>query len=281
MPLCPTPYSHRTSLGLHNSASFLLLSAFKRSGFPDAAVSAGASRTPFIFITTDGREWDASVIEVIENPVGLWEAFKLPFKRLSALVGGFAEKFSGGRMKDLEKKATAQMAGVEKSLTAPAPKPGAKAAPAAGVGIGGLLMGGGVAFAAMGSALAYAMSKLREAWPGPVLAVVGGLFVVITAPTIISAIIKLRRRNLSALLEACGWSVNAKIAVKRHSDFWVVEMAIPLASLPGGRTERYWGVNFTRFATQGCEASSWAEAPRYFYDPRNMGTMFMPEMTDK
>ena len=77
------------------------------------------------------------------------------------------------------------------------------------------------------------------------------------------------------------WPVEAQIAVKKHSDLWVVEMAIPLSSMPGGETSNFWGVNFTRCATQGCEASSWAEAPRYFYDPKNLGTMFLPNMTDK
>ena len=77
------------------------------------------------------------------------------------------------------------------------------------------------------------------------------------------------------------WPVKVKVAVKEHSDLWVLEMAIPLSSLPGGLTEKLWGVNFTRFATQGGEASSWSEAPRHFYDPRNLGVMFMPDMTNK
>ncbi len=88
-------------------------------------------------------------------------------------------------------------------------------------------------------------------------------------------------RSDPPLGRSAPWPVKAQIAVKKHSDLWVVEMAIPLASLPEGRTKNFWGINFTRFATQGCEASSWSEAPRYFYDPRNLGTMFLPAMTDK
>ena len=88
-------------------------------------------------------------------------------------------------------------------------------------------------------------------------------------------------RSTPKLGVSAPWPVEAQLAVKRYSDLWVVEMAIPLASIPGGTTERFWGVNFTRFATQGCEASSWSEAPRYFYDPKNLGTMFVPDMTSK
>jgi len=76
------------------------------------------------------------------------------------------------------------------------------------------------------------------------------------------------------------WPVEAQIAVKKYNDLWVVEMAIPLSSMPQAASEELWGVNFTRFASQGCEASSWSEAPRCFYDPRNLGTMLLPAATE-
>jgi hypothetical protein len=88
-------------------------------------------------------------------------------------------------------------------------------------------------------------------------------------------------RSNPRLGKSTPWPVEAQLAVKRHDGLWVVEMTIPLSSMPGGATESFWGVNFTRFATQGCEASSWSEAPRYFYDPRNLGTMFLPDITSK
>ncbi len=76
--------------------------------------------------------------------------------------------------------------------------------------------------------------------------------------------------------QAGPWPVAAAVAVGRQEDAWVVEMAIPLASFGEEAKARFWGANFTRFATQGAEASSWSGAPRYFYDPRNLGTMFLP-----
>ncbi len=71
------------------------------------------------------------------------------------------------------------------------------------------------------------------------------------------------------------WSVSATVAVARQADVWIVELAIPLEAFGAAGKERFWGVNFTRFATQGSEASSWSQAPRYFYDPRNLATMFL------
>ena len=56
---------------------------------------------------------------------------------------------------------------------------------------------------------------------------------------------------------------------------WIVELAIPLSSFGPAGTAEFWGVNFARFACQGQESSSWSGALRYFYDPRNLGTMFL------
>lgn len=85
-------------------------------------------------------------------------------------------------------------------------------------------------------------------------------------------------RSDPPLGKSSPWPVEIQSAVARHDHLWVVEMAIPLSSIPRAKSNRFWGINFARFATQGCEAASWAEAPRYFYDPRNLGTMFLPAM---
>jgi len=75
--------------------------------------------------------------------------------------------------------------------------------------------------------------------------------------------------------KAQAWPVSASVAVGRMKDAWTVELAIPLSAFGEKGRARFWGINFTRFATQGAEASSWSGAPRYFYDPRNLGTMFI------
>jgi hypothetical protein len=74
---------------------------------------------------------------------------------------------------------------------------------------------------------------------------------------------------------ASPWPVAARVAVAKLKDAWSVEMRIPLTAFGGGRLPEVWGINFARFATVGAEASNWAEAPRYFYDSRNLGTMFL------
>jgi len=72
------------------------------------------------------------------------------------------------------------------------------------------------------------------------------------------------------------WPVAASVAVARLPGVWTLELAIPLEAFGDDAKATLWAVNFTRFATQGAEASSWSGAPRYFYDPRNLGTMLVP-----
>ena len=55
----------------------------------------------------------------------------------------------------------------------------------------------------------------------------------------------------------------------------MVELAIPRSAFgPAGASE-FWGVNFMRFAPRGAESSSWTGAPRYYYHPRSLGTLFV------
>jgi hypothetical protein len=76
---------------------------------------------------------------------------------------------------------------------------------------GGLLAGGGVAVAAVGSAFVYAAKTITSVGLGKLLLGVGGAIVAVVLPISIMALIKLRRRDLSAVLEGAGWGVNARM----------------------------------------------------------------------
>jgi hypothetical protein len=75
--------------------------------------------------------------------------------------------------------------------------------------------------------------------------------------------------------EARPWAVAAAVAVGRGAGAWFVELRIPLSAFGAEGQASVWGANFARFAVRGAEASSWSGARRYFYDPRNLGTMFL------
>ena len=71
------------------------------------------------------------------------------------------------------------------------------------------------------------------------------------------------------------WPVSATVAVAKAASAWSVEMAVPLAAFGPAGAEGLWRVNFTRYSVQGAEASGWSGVGRHFYDPRNLGTMFV------
>jgi hypothetical protein len=71
------------------------------------------------------------------------------------------------------------------------------------------------------------------------------------------------------------WSSGASVAVGRTDRGWLVEMRIPRSSFEGGGGDGAWGLNVARYRPRGDEASNWAGALRYYYDPRNLGTMWV------
>lgn len=76
---------------------------------------------------------------------------------------------------------------------------------------GGLLMGGGVAIAALGSAFAYITKTLAGVEGYKIVIGVVVAILAVLLPTSLIGLIKLRRRNLSAILEGSGWAVNARM----------------------------------------------------------------------
>jgi hypothetical protein len=140
-----------------------------------------------IFFTRDGLEWDARIIDVVENPISIWESLKAPFLRLVELIRGQIQKFTKARQAKVE---------------------AAVAAPSASGVARDLMLGGGVAIAALGASLAYVTKAVKEITIIHVLIVLGVIAGIIIVPNIIAGFSKLRKRNMSALLEASGCAVN-------------------------------------------------------------------------
>jgi len=76
-----------------------------------------------------------------------------------------------------------------------------------------LMLGGGLAIAALGSSFAYITKALSEVKPIQVLLAVLGLAAVVLLPSIFAGFSKIRKRNMSGLLEASGWAVNVHMRV--------------------------------------------------------------------
>ena len=82
-----------------------------------------------IFRDTSGQEFDARIVQIIENPISIIEAMVSPFKRLARLLTGKIESLTSAAEKRLDSTAaTALQASAAKSSS--------------GLMAGGLLMGG-------------------------------------------------------------------------------------------------------------------------------------------
>jgi hypothetical protein len=162
-----------------------------------------------IFYDRDGRDWKATVVKVVEQPVSLRQAFWAPYRRLGTLIETQIRKFAASRDKDVESKTAANVtdiaARVEGGQATPVPFDIAKFA--------GIFAAIGLAIGAIGTAIAAAVAGLLTLawWQLPIVAI--SVMLVVSGPSVLLAYMTLRRRNLGPLLDANGWAVNARARI--------------------------------------------------------------------
>jgi len=78
-----------------------------------------------------------------------------------------------------------------------------------------MLMGGGIAVAALLSAVTYVSAQIAK---NPLTIILGvlGAVLVLMLPATIRAFFKLRQRDLSAILEGSGWAINTRMRLTRR-----------------------------------------------------------------
>lgn len=163
-----------------------------------------------MFYDREGRDWKATVVKVIEQPVSVRQAFWSPYRRLGTLIENQIRKFAASRDKDIENKAAANVAGA--AATAEGGQPAA-APPFDIAKFAGIFAAIGLAVGAIGTALTAAIAGLFTLawWQLPLVVV--ALVLVISGPSMLLAWMTLRRRNLGPLLDANGWAVNARARI--------------------------------------------------------------------
>jgi len=170
-----------------------------------------------VFIDIHGSQWDARVVQIIENPVSLTEALVAPFTRLGRFVGGKIESLTSVAEKRMESLAGKAVSGVQTTAQQAASAAAAQSRMAANVSAGrrDMLMGVGIAGAALGSAFAFITKTLSTVTWWKILIGLGGVVLAVILPTVLVAVVKLRRRDLSSILEGSGWAVNARMRLSR------------------------------------------------------------------
>ena len=159
-----------------------------------------------LFYDRQGRDWEAEVVKIIDNPISIGQAFWSPYRKLGEWVTGLITKSAAEK----EKKSFADL--TAKLQTPPAAGQAAQPAPFDIAKFAGIFAAIGMAVGYIGSfftSLALGLKGLG--WWGWL--VIPGLLLVISGPSMILAWMKLRKRNLAPLLNANGWAINADAIV--------------------------------------------------------------------
>jgi hypothetical protein len=159
-----------------------------------------------VFYDRQGRDWDATIVKLVPNPISIRQAFWAPYKKLVRMI----EEQVGKRAAAADADADARMKRVAEDTTSvdkerPAKKEEHKidvgTVAAIGVAIGGI--------GAMVTGILTAFFGLGLWMPLGLIAV----FLLVSGPSMLLAYLKLRQRNLGPLLDASGWAINGRARI--------------------------------------------------------------------
>ncbi len=160
-----------------------------------------------VFYDRDGKDWDAVITKVVEAQVSLAEAFWAPWRKLGEGVATSVKKFLG------DKQAAAQ-----KSVEA-----GTQNTQAGGAAMASSVAAIGIGVGMVGAAAASLMAAISSMTALQIAISIVALILVVSLPSVILTWFKLRKRDLGAILNACGWAVNRpmRFSMKRARAFTI------------------------------------------------------------
>jgi hypothetical protein len=200
-----------------------------------------------LFRDRDGKDWDATITRLVDNPISIRQAFWSPYKKALRFIEEQVAKRAADADKAANEKLTSGIgevtkAGEEGKVPDKTPKKlDVGVVAALGVAVGGIT-------AAVG-ALLQAFFGLGLWMP---LGVVG-LLLLISGPSMLIAWLKLRQRNIGPLLDANGWAINANamLNVPFGASLTRVAKLPPGSTLdtqdPYAEARRPWRLYFTLF----------------------------------
>jgi hypothetical protein len=179
-----------------------------------------------LFYDRKGRDWDATITKIVDNPISVRQAFWSPYKKLVRMI----EELSAKRAAAADAASDAKLgAAASATVHVDQAKPAPKKLDA------GTVAAISVAIAGIGALITTLIGQATGLFGLPfwqISIVVAGLLLLISSPAMIVAWIKLRKRNLAPILDANGWAVNAK--AKFNVSFGASLTGIP--QLPPGAT---------------------------------------------
>ena len=167
-----------------------------------------------VFYDRKGRDWDATIVKIVEHPISLRQAFWLPYKQLARFINDQVQKAAAARAASTQAQMASQtMARAAAAASGAPPPPSPQQQNFDAARFAGIFAAIGLAIGAIGTAIASIVTGfLQLSWWQMPLAVVG-IILVISGPSCLIAALKLQSRNLGPILDASGWAVNTRLKI--------------------------------------------------------------------
>ncbi len=179
-----------------------------------------------VFYDRKGRDWDATITRVVENPISVRQAFWSPYKKLVRMIEELAAKRAAEKDAEADAKLASTASGTVNVDKAPPRKIDVGTVAAISVAIAGI---GALATTVIGSLAGVFTLPFWQ-----LCLVFGGILLVISGPSMIIAWLKLRQRNLGPILDANGWAVNGRVKLNVSFGASLTSVAkLPEGSVPG------------------------------------------------
>lgn len=208
------PAAHATLAGM--AKVYLAYCECKRGGDKRHIVAAfTAGDVDFLFVgrngvfyDREGKDWDATITKLIENPTSIGQAFFSPYKKFVRMIEEQVAKRAAAKDASVTEGLNAKAAAL---VTAPAGTAAAVAAPAKKTDVG-TVAAIGVALGSISTVLVGIFSKFVELGPWIPVGLMG-LILAISGPSMLIAWLKLRERSLGPILDASGWAINGRMKI--------------------------------------------------------------------
>ena len=161
-----------------------------------------------VFYDRDGNAWDATVTQIVENPISLKQAFWAPYRKAGRWISDKIDKAAA----DKEAKGEGTLSKITEGATT-TPAAGAKEATKAAPFDVGKLAGITIAVAAVSGVLVAILAVLKSLTWWQWLVLIAALMLIISLPSVFIAWRKIRKRDLGPMLNANGWAINASSLV--------------------------------------------------------------------
>lgn len=174
-----------------------------------------------IFYDRAGVDYDARITSIIDNPISIRQAMWTPYKKMAALISEQIDKFAAKKEAGVNDSITAGVNEKTETVTAAnaetAKDAGKKAVSFDMAKYVGIFAAVGMAVGLIGTALASIFGGLIGLFVGQPLwksvlifiALILGIMLIISGPSMFIAWRKLKKRNLAPVLNANGWAVNS------------------------------------------------------------------------